>query len=166
MDAVDRIREQWARQRPDLDTEPMALIGRLGRVRRHLAQEMDRTFAEHGLNSASFDMLATLLRAGPPHALTPNQLLDTMMITSGTLTNRIDQLVRAGLVARAPNPEDKRSVTVALTEAGRKVIDRAVTDHVRTQKRLASVLTAEEREDLNRLLTRFLGQLQGGPKDD
>tara|TARA_R110002049_G_scaffold44333_6_gene130150 strand:- start:4866 stop:5357 length:492 start_codon:yes stop_codon:yes gene_type:complete len=160
MDDIDRIKAQWAVQRPDLNTDPMALIGRLGRLRAHVADEMGKTFAKHGLTSASFDVLATLLRAGPPHALTPNQLLDTMMITSGTMTNRIDQLVRAGLVRRVPNPDDKRSVSVALTDVGRALIDRAVTEHVATQERIVSVLSPDEQTQLNALLKAFLAKAQ------
>ena len=158
MDDIDNIIAQWAAQRPDLNTDPMALIGRLGRLRSRLADEMAKTFAKHGLTSASFDVLATLLRSGPPHALTPNQLLDTMMITSGTMTNRIDQLVRAGLVKRVPNPDDKRSVSVALTDKGRAVIDRAVTDHVATQERIVSVIDPDEQAQLNALLKTFLAK--------
>lgn len=160
MDDIDKIRAQWAQQRPDLETGPMGLIGRLGRVARHLSQEMDATFARHGLSPPSFDVLATLLRAGPPHALTPNQLLATMMITSGTMTNRIDQLVRSGMVERIRNGEDKRSVLVGLTPKGRMVIDAAVTDHVATQARLVAVLGAAQRDQLDMGLRHFLAALQ------
>jgi len=165
MDEIDTIRAQWAQQRPDLDTAPMGLIGRLGRVAQYLSQEMEVTFARHGLTRAGFDVLATLLRSGPPHALTPNQLLATMMITSGTMTNRIDQLEQAGLVERVRNAGDKRSVLVGLTQAGREVIEAAVTDHVATQTRLVAALAPNERSQLDDLLRGFLAALpdaQGG----
>jgi DNA-binding MarR family transcriptional regulator len=157
---MDKIKAQWAAQRPDLDTEPMALIGRIIRLSAQLTDEMGRTFARHGLNGASFDMLATLLRSGPPHALSPNQLLETMMVTSGTMTNRIDQLEKDDLVARVRNPNDKRSVLVQLTAKGQRIIDAAVTDHVETQKILVGGMTEVERTALNGLLQTFLTALE------
>lgn len=156
---MDEIKAQWAQQRPDLDTEPMELIGRLIRLSAHLSQEMGETFARHGLSAASFDVLATLLRSGPPHALSPNQLLATMMVTSGTMTNRIDQLEKESLVSRVQNPKDKRSVLVKLTEKGRQSIDGAVTDHVDTQTRLVSVIDEHQRDDLNALLKFYLANI-------
>ena len=157
---MDKIKAQWAAQRPDLDTEPMALIGRIIRLSAQLTEEMGRTFAQHGLNGASFDMLATLLRSGPPHALSPNQLLETMMVTSGTMTNRIDQLEKDDLVARVINPNDKRSVLVQLTIKGHRIIDAAVTDHVETQKVLVGGMTEAERAALNGQLQTYLTALE------
>ncbi len=159
MDSIDRIMAQWAKQSPDLDVEPMALIGRLQRVSKALTREMEATFARHGLTGPSFDVLATLLRSGVPHALSPNELLETMMITSGTLTNRIDQLEKSGFVTRAGNKQDKRSVIVSLTRKGLAIIDKAVTAHVETQTRLTGGLTPAEHKLLNQLLQRFLSTL-------
>lgn len=156
MDHVDEILRQWNRERPDLDVGPMGLIGRMGRIVHYLTREMDKTFATFGLTGASFDVLATLRRAGAPYSLSPGDLLATMMITSGTLTNRIDQLEKAGLVARASNPEDGRSVIISLTPAGLATIDAAVSAHVETQRRLVSVLSAEERALLDVQLRAFL----------
>ena len=141
MNDVDLIIAQWAKQRPELNTRPMALIGRLMRVSHVLATEMGKTFAKHNLNGPSFDVLATLLRSSPPHALSPNGLLATMMITSGTMTNRIDRLEQAGLVKRIQNQNDKRSVLIALTEQGKTLIEKTVTAHVETQEKLVSPLT-------------------------
>ncbi len=156
MDRVDAILDQWNRERPDLDVAPMGLIGRIRRLSQHLLRDMEKTFARHGLNSATFDVLATLRRSGPPYALSPGALLATMMITSGTMTNRIDQLEKAGLVERRVNPDDGRSVLVSLTERGFAVIDAAVTDHVETQKRLTSSLAPDDRTALNALLRKYL----------
>jgi DNA-binding MarR family transcriptional regulator len=156
MNDIDDIRAQWAKQRPDLDTAPMGLIGRVLRVSAHMSKEMAKTFDRHGLSAASFDVLATLLRSGPPHALSPNQLLATMMVTSGTMTNRIDQLCKEGLVARIQNPDDKRSVWISLTEKGRTVIDAAVTDHVQTQTRIVSGLSPAVQSALNAGLQAYL----------
>lgn len=159
MDEIDTIKAQWALQRPDLDTDPMALIGRFMRLAQHLSKEMAETFARFDLTGASFDVLATLLRSGPPHALSPNQLLSTMMITSGTMTNRIDQLEKQQLVRRIKSTEDRRSVQIALTKKGLAVIDEAVTAHVATQIRLVSCLPDKEREELDQLLRKYLAQI-------
>ncbi len=160
MDNVDRIIAQWNRERPDLDVAPMALIGRLKRLSQHLSREMDKTFAAHGLNMASFDVLATLRRSGAPYQLSPNDLIGAMMVTSGTMTNRIDQLVKAGLVSRVSNPADGRSVLIALTERGLERIEAAVGAHVATQERLVAGLSADERGDLDAGLRRFLAQFE------
>ncbi|MEO5326064.1 MarR family transcriptional regulator [Mesorhizobium sp. CC13] len=156
MDRVDDILAQWNRERPDLDVAPMGLIGRISRLAQHLGREMEKTFARHGLNYASFDVLATLRRSGAPYALSPGDLSATMMITSGTMTNRVDQLEKAGLVERRLNPDDRRSFIVSLTDKGFATIDAAVTDHVATQTRVVEMLTPDERAVLNALLSKFL----------
>lgn len=166
MSHVDVILEQWKRQRPDLDVEPMGLTGRLGRIARHLTHEIEQVFALHGLNMANFDVLATLRRAGPPYRLSPGELLANTMVTSGTMTNRIDQLVKVGLVERLQNPEDGRSVLVALSPKGLKKIDAAVTDHVANLERLTSGLNDSEFKRLDRLLDRFLDVLESGQISD
>ena len=66
MDHVDRILAQWRTERPDLDVAPMGLIVRIKRLMAHLSREMGETWTEHGLNTASFDVLATLRRSGAP----------------------------------------------------------------------------------------------------
>jgi DNA-binding MarR family transcriptional regulator len=156
MDRIDKILAQWNRERPDLDVAPMGLIGRIGNLAHHLGHEMGKTFAQFDLNRAAFDVLATLRRSGAPYTLSPNDLIATMMVTSGTMTNRIDQLEKAGLVARSPNPDDGRSFLVSLTEKGFALIDGAVTAHVETQARLVSSLTEEEKDALNNLLGKYL----------
>ena len=160
MDRVDGIVAQWNRERPDLDTGPMGLIGRLRRLSHHLLREMEKTFARHGLNDATFDLLATLRRSGAPYRLSPGDLLGTTMITSGSMTNRIDQLEKLGLVKRMQNPEDGRSVLIGLTEKGLGVIEAAVTDHVATQVRLTAALPAAERAALDGLLRPFLASFE------
>lgn len=160
MDRIAAILTQWNRERPDLDVAPMGLIGRLMRVSRHLAREVERNLAAHGLNRPSFDVLATLRRAGPPYALSPGGLMNAMMVTSGTVTNRIDQLEKAGLVVRRPNPEDGRGFLIALTDSGFSAVEQAVTTHVATQTRLVAGLTERERAALDALLQRFLERLE------
>lgn len=160
MNRIAAILTQWNRERPDLDVAPMGLIGRLMRVSRHLAREVERNLAAHGLNRPSFDVLATLRRAGPPYALSPGGLMNAMMVTSGTVTNRIDQLEKAGLVVRRPNPEDGRGFLIALTDSGFSTVEQAVTTHVATQTRLVAGLTERERAALDALLQRFLERLE------
>jgi DNA-binding MarR family transcriptional regulator len=159
-DAVDRILSQWNQQRPDLDVVPMGLLGRLGRLRDHLARDIETVLQSHGLNSSSFDVLATLRRAGHPYQLSPSDLLAAMMVTSGTMTNRIDQLEKQGLVERLPNPQDRRGLLIALTEKGFGVIDKAVTDHVANQHRLTAALTPDQQAALDDLLRQFLHVLE------
>lgn len=160
MDHVDRILAQWNRERPDLDVEPMGLLGRLARLRTHLAREIDKTLAGHGLNSASFDVLATLRRSGPPYQLSPGDLIATTMVSSGTMTNRLDQLEKAGLIERSHNPDDRRSVIIALTPKGSALVDEAVTSHVANQHRLLENLSADERAALDGLLRKFLVEFE------
>jgi len=160
MDHVDRILAQWAEERPDLDTGPMGLLGRLTRLRAHLGREVETELAKHGLSSSSFDVIATLRRSGPPYRLCPGDLLATTMVTSGTMTNRLDQLEKAGLIERLANPEDRRGVIIALTDKGLAVVDKAATAHVANQHRLVEALSREEREDLDRLLAKFLAAFE------
>jgi DNA-binding MarR family transcriptional regulator len=162
MDHVDGIIAQWRAERPELELAPMALIGRITRLSQHLGREMDKTFAAHGLNAAGFDVLATLRRSGAPYRLSAGELMQNTMVSSGTMTNRIDRLERAGLVDRVPNPEDGRGVLIALTEKGAALIDAAVGDHVATQTRLAEGLEPEEMETLGALLRKMLERAEGG----
>ncbi len=162
MDRIDKILEQWRRERPDLDTTAMGLFGRLRNLALHLSREMEKTFGRFGLNSANFDMLATLRRSGEPYTLSPSDLMETMMVSSGTMTNRIDQLERAGLVARSQNPDDGRSFLISLTPKGLELIDAAVTAHVETQKRLIATLSEGERKALDRLLRNYLADFESG----
>ncbi len=160
MSHVDTVLEQWRRERPDLEVGPMGLTGRLKLIGRHLEREMEKTFAVHDLNLASFDVLATLRRSGSPYRLSPGDLMANTMVTSGTMTHRVDQLVRAGHVERIRNPKDGRSVLITLTDRGLKVIDAAITDHVANLARLTSGLTGSEAKRLDRLLDRYLAALE------
>lgn len=160
MDRIDKITQQWARERPDLDVSPMGLIGRLGNIVVHLTREMEKLFAQFGLNRSSFDVLATLRRVGSPYTLSPGDMLATLMVTSGTMTNRIDQLEKTGLVARHPNPDDGRGFLVSLTDEGLIVINQAIEAHVANQARLVAGLTTEEQAALDHLLRSFLTSLE------
>ena len=156
LDHVDHILAQWRKERPDLDVGPMGLLGRLHRLRTHLGREVEAVLLKHGLSSSAFDVLATLRRAGPPYRLSPGDLLAMTMVSSGTMTNRIDQLEKVGLVERIHNPQDRRSVLISLTERGLAIVEDAVGAHVENQHRLVAHLSEEERAALNGLLKRFL----------
>jgi len=156
MDHVDHILAQWRSERPDLDVAPMGLLGRLHRLSTHLGREVEAVLLKHGLSSSAFDVLATLRRAGSPYRLSPGDLLAMTMVSSGTMTNRIDQLEKAGLVERIHNPQDRRSVLISLTEQGFAIVEEAVGAHVENQHRLVAHLSEEERVALNGLLKRFL----------
>ncbi|CAN7531011.1 MULTISPECIES: MarR family transcriptional regulator [Ensifer] len=156
MDHVDRILAQWQRERPDLDVSAMGLLGRFTRLRNHIGREIEKTFAERGLTSASFDVLAALRRSGSPFQLSPGELLATTMVSSGTMTNRIDQLEKQGLVQRLDNPDDRRGVIIALTAEGLERVDEAATAHVANQHRVVASLAPDEREALDAVLRKLL----------
>jgi len=151
-DQVDVIIEQWARERPDVDVSGMSAIGRLTRVREAIRRRLDEVFAEHGLESWEFDVLATLLRNGPPHRLTPGELLASMMITSGAMTNRLDRLERRGFIERRPDPDDGRRVLVTLTDAGMGVVDAALIDHAANERGILSCFDDQQEETFVELL--------------
>lgn len=159
-DRVDRILEQWRRELPGLDTSAMEIPGRLARLTSHLQRSIQGVFVDAGLPPGGFDVLATLRRCGPPYRLSPNDLLEWMMVTSGTMTNRIDQLERAGLVAREPNPDDRRSVLIALTPKGLEVVEQTVRRHVENERRLLEPLSPEQQRQLADLLRLWLAAFE------
>ena len=147
-DEVDRIVEAWRRERPDLDVSPLQVLSRVSRLARHLDLARRAAFAEHGLEVWSFDVLSALRRSGAPHQLTPGQLVTSTLVTSGTMTNRVDRLVAAGLVERHPDPADRRGVLVRLTTAGASRVDAAMADLLSRERRLLAVLGEQEQARL------------------
>ncbi len=164
MDQVDRILDQWHKARPDLDVGPMGTIGRLKRLADRLSREHDRVYKAHDLTAASFDVLATLRRAGPPHALNPSTLIAWTMVTSGTMTNRLDRLEAEGLIERRTDPKDGRGSVVALTEKGFRLIDAVVTEHVANQHRMMESLPAPVRAQLDEGLRAWLATFEDEPR--
>lgn len=154
-DAVDQILEQWARERPELDVSPIGIIGRISRLARHFESEIGRNLVPFGITADEYDVLATLRRSGEPYALKPRDLLQTMMVTSATVTHRIDKLERRGLVERSPDPDDRRGVVVRLTPKGRQLLDRASEAHVARELEMVSSLSHKERDQLVELLRRL-----------
>ncbi|MFL6126443.1 MarR family winged helix-turn-helix transcriptional regulator [Actinophytocola sp.] len=158
-DHVDFVLKQWSEQRPDLDMSAMAVMGRLSRLSRLVSVELRSTFSAHGLDPASFDVLATLYRSGPPHCLTPADLMRASMVTSGAITQRLDRLELKGLVTRSPSDSDGRGVKVALTADGLALISKAFPDHVETENRLLAALTPQQRDILADTLRHLLESL-------
>jgi len=156
MDHVDFITRQWEKERPDLDVTPMGIIGRVALLYLAYQKEMNRNFVRFGLNSAKFDVLATLRRAGDPYTLSPGTLLERTMVASGTMTNRIDRLEADGLVKRSVNPADSRSFLVGLTDTGFALIDKVVTEHVQSQASMIADLDASDVELFQTLLGKAL----------
>ena len=163
-DAVDAILGQWRRERPDLDINPMGPIGRIKRCAALLQRRLDETFANFGMTSWEFDVLATLRRSGAPYCLAPTTLFSSLMITSGTMTHRLKGLETRQLVERVPNPNDARSILVQLTSAGLVLIDNALEAHVENERQILAALKPSELRALDARLSCLLAALE--PMDD
>ena len=161
-DGVDRIVEQWAVERPELDTTAMAVFGRVFRIARLAGDEMTAAYAPFGIGRPEFDVLATLRRSGPEGELSPGALASSMMLSSGGTTARLDRLERAGLVERRPDPQDRRGVLVRLTADGRRLVDDAVAAGLARQQELLGHLPAARQRQLAGLLREVLGPLEAG----
>jgi DNA-binding MarR family transcriptional regulator len=160
MDRADVAIEQWARERPDLPSLPMAVLGRLSdAAERVMRDHMNPLFADSGLQPGEFDVLATLRRSGKPYMLSPTQLYEALMISSGGMTARLDRLERAGFIERRPDPSDRRGKLIALTEGGKRVIDETLSRHVVNEQRILASLTQAEQERLNALLKKLIAGL-------
>ncbi len=156
-DEVDRIVAAWRRERPDLDVAPLQVLSRVTRLTRHLDRYRAAAFSVPGLETWEFDVLAALRRAGPPYRMSPGQLLTQTLVTSGTMTNRIDRLQARALVEREPDPADGRGVLVRLTEAGMVLVDTAMAALLERERDLLSVLSPQEQDVLAGLLRRLVG---------
>jgi DNA-binding MarR family transcriptional regulator len=155
-DHVEEVRRQWAREWPDLDTGPIGIIARLGRAVAYIDPALDSVFAEHGLTRGGWDVLAALRRAGEPYRLTPTDLYQALMRTSGAITHTLHRLEYAGFVERLLNPEDGRSLYVALTPRGVEVTDTVAPLHLDNERRLLAGLTPDEQRTLAHLLRKLL----------
>ena len=167
-DAVDRILDQWRRERPDLDVTAKAVTGRIVRLAAIIDRRYREVFASEGLKEGDYGGLVALRRSGAPYELTPTELARSQMMTSGGMTSVIDRLERRGLVARAPNPADRRGSLVRLTPEGRSLIERAMERHVEVEQELIASLSNRERDDLVRGLRSLLLTLDqdAGPQPD
>ncbi len=159
-DHVDRVRAEWASERPELDTWPIEIVARIGRLARKLDTALDEVFADRGLSRDAFDVLAALRRSGDPYELSPTDLYDRLMRTSGAVTNRLDRLESAGLITRAPDPRDGRGRRVRLTALGRQLVDAAAAPHLDNERRLLRGLSTQEQRTLARLLKKLLVSIE------
>ncbi|MFF4773841.1 MarR family winged helix-turn-helix transcriptional regulator [Microtetraspora fusca] len=155
-DEVDRLVAAWRQERPDLDVSPLEVLSRVSRLSRHLDRARRAAFAEHDLESWEFDVLTALRRSGKPYELSPGALLRATLVTSGTMTNRIDRLAASGLVTRHPDPEDRRGVLVRLTALGRERVDAAFAGLLRRERELLAGLGEREQRTLAALLHTLL----------
>ncbi|GAA1139141.1 MarR family winged helix-turn-helix transcriptional regulator [Nocardioides aquiterrae] len=155
-DEVDELVEAWARERPDLDLAPVEVFSRIGRLSRHLDLARRDAFTAAQVESWEFDVLAALRRAGTPYELSPGRLLRETLVTSGTMTNRVDRLAARGLVERLPDPRDRRGVLVRLTPEGRTTVDRAFEKLLEAEQTFLSGLPDKDRARLAALLRTLL----------
>jgi DNA-binding MarR family transcriptional regulator len=158
-DEVDDLVAAWQAERPDLDVRPMQVLSRISRLARHLDRERRSAFAAHDLEPWEFDVLSALRRQGPPYELSPGGLLRATLVTSGTMTNRIDRLEQSGLVRRRPDPDDKRGVLVTLTAAGQTRADAALAGLLEAEQALLADLPESSRHTLADLLRALLAPL-------
>jgi DNA-binding MarR family transcriptional regulator len=162
-DRIDALVAQWAGERPDLDLEAMALVARLMHVTRLATDRLVEGAARYGVNKGEGDVLFALRRSGAPFRLSPSQLSAALLVSSGTMTNRLDRLEERGLIERAPDPCDRRSLQIGLTAAGRKLADEAVGEHVANEQHILAPLSERERDQLARLTRKLLAHLEAGP---
>jgi DNA-binding MarR family transcriptional regulator len=155
-DDVDRIVAQWARERPELRTEAMAVFGRIYRIARLVGDRQEAVYSGFGISRGDFDVLATLRRAGEPYSLSPKALTRSLMLTSGGMTGRLDRLETRGLVARSPDPADRRGLTITLTPAGRALVDKAVGAGLDAQRAVLDRLSPADQSVLSELLRDLL----------
>ena len=153
-DGVDLIIEQWQRERPDLDSSPVGIVGRVSRLAREIEARLEPVYREHGLEPGWHDVLATLRRSGG--RLRPTDLTNASMLTSSGTTKRLDKLEEAGLITRGPDPGDRRAILITLTEAGKDLIDGVTAAHLANEASLLEALSAIEQRDLAALLRKLL----------
>ena len=154
-DEVDRIVDAWSRERPDLDFSPLQVLSRVGRLSRHLERARRVAFSASDLESWEFDVLSALRRAGSPYQLSPKALLQQTLVSSGTMTNRIDRLVDRGLVERRADPGDGRGILVVMTADGRDRVDRAIRQLLEGEAELLDALSPADQERLAVLLRKL-----------
>ena len=160
-DRIERLVGQWAAERPDLDLETMDLVARLTRVAQLINGRIDEFAASFGVHRGEGDVLFALRRSGPPYRLSPTRLAGALLITSGTMTNRLDRLEQRGLIKRLPNPNDRRGLDIELSAEGRRLVDEAIVAHVANERQMLSVLSKRDRADLIRITRKLIDHLEG-----
>ena len=161
-DEVDAITAAWLAERPDLDVEPLHILSRIGRLAQLLDERRAQAFAEHGLATHEFDVLAALRRSGHPYERTPGQLIEATHVTSGTMTNRLDRLAERNLITRKAHPDDGRQLLVRLTALGKRRVDAALEELLSSERALLGGLSPAQRRSLAAGLRRLLHTLAEG----
>ena len=156
-DEVDRLIAAWKRERPDLDLTPLSVLSRITRFSRHLDIARRDAFGE--LENWGFDVLAALRRAGAPYQLSPGQLMQETMVTSGTMTNRLDHLEDVELITRQPDPSDGRGSLVTLTKSGIRAVDAAMEELLSSERKLLKELASKDQVQLAELLSALVSKL-------
>ncbi|SDQ90801.1 MarR family transcriptional regulator [Pseudovibrio sp. Tun.PSC04-5.I4] len=159
-DHVARVVRQWKKEVPDVDATPMHILARMMRINIMINKDISGNFGSFGLATGDFDVLATLRRSGEPFALRPTELSKSSMLTSGTMTSRLDKLEKMGLVCRKPNPEDRRALMIHLTEKGKSLVEQAAAKHFEMEAEMLAVLPPEDREMLEGILERWSRRLE------
>jgi DNA-binding MarR family transcriptional regulator len=160
-DHVGQIVARWREIRPDLDPAPLLVIGRIGRLAVLIDDALRPLFAAAGLANGDFDLLAALCREGPPHEASPGDLAVAMLVTTGATTKRIDRLERQGYVTRRTGEHDGRRRVVALTNAGRRMVDRLFAAHLTNEASLLAPLPQSRRDELAGLLAELAMSIEG-----
>jgi DNA-binding MarR family transcriptional regulator len=158
------VRAEWRREWPDLDTSPIDVVARVGRLARFLDEGMDCVFALRGIRREGWDVLASLRRAGPPYRASPTALYMRLMRTSGAMTNRLRRLEDAGFIARVPDPDDARGLLVELTAKGHELVDELAPLHLANERVMLAALSAKERRELAVLLAKLLASFEADDK--
>jgi DNA-binding MarR family transcriptional regulator len=164
-DATGRVVEAWGRERPDLDASSLEIFSRVTRLAKYLDQARRESFERHGLQGWEFDVLAELRRAGAPYELTPGQMSQALLLSTGAMTNRLNRIEAAGLIKRLGNPADKRVVRVRLTKAGREAVDSALADLLARESELLEPVSATNRERVGGTLAVILAGFEERPKN-
>jgi DNA-binding MarR family transcriptional regulator len=159
-DHVDHLIEQWHRERPDLDVSPMEVIARISRLCRIFERRIQERYASDGLNQAQFGVLAALRRAEPPHCLSPTELYESLLLSSGAISHRLVRLEAKGYVRRLPDPNDGRGALVMLTPSGKRLIDKVLTKHYTNEAELLASLSSAERATIATILRRLLSDFE------
>ena len=159
-DFTDDLLSRWTSVRPGLDMDAYKVTARISRIGLHIARRQEEAFEQFGLNRGEVGVLSALRIAGQPHRLSPTSLLKGLMLSSAGMTSRLDRLERRGLVKRLPDPNDRRGILVELTDAGRKVVDEAVTANTKRERALLGSLTSSEATTLAKLLRKMLAGLE------
>lgn len=158
-DRIDTLVQQWAAERPDIDVDAMALLARVNRAADLIDERTRALAAGYGTNRGDGDVLFALRRSGAPYRLSPTTLARALLMTTGTMTGRLDRLEKRGLIERVQHPSDRRSLDIALTDEGRRLVDEAVTTHTANQQQIVAALTPTDRADLDRITRRLIAHL-------